>query len=93
MKTAVNGLNSELLDTPALPAGAAEELAGPPHLPAPVSRQERISSVDTLRGVALLGILAMNITSFGLPPWAYQVPLSTPLPVFSGPHWRVNTIP
>jgi len=92
MKTAVNGLNSELLDTPALPAGAAEELAGPPHLPAPVSRQERISSVDTLRGVALLGILAMNITSFGLPPWAYQVPLSTPLPVFSGPHWRVNTI-
>jgi uncharacterized protein len=33
----------------------------------PVSRGERITSIDTLRGVALLGILLMNIIGFGLP--------------------------
>jgi uncharacterized protein len=32
----------------------------------PVRQQDRISAVDTLRGVALLGILVMNITSFGM---------------------------
>jgi uncharacterized protein len=55
------------LDAAPLPSGQPEELAGPAHTPAPVSRQERISSVDALRGFALLGILLMNITSFGLP--------------------------
>lgn len=33
----------------------------------PVASGERISSVDTLRGVALLGILLINITGFALP--------------------------
>jgi uncharacterized protein len=33
----------------------------------PVAASERISSVDILRGFALLGILLMNITSFGFP--------------------------
>ncbi len=78
--------------TAPIPAGVNEELAGPPHGVAPVVRAERLASVDTLRGFALLGILLMNITSFGLPDWDYAVPLSTPLPVFSGPHARVNTI-
>jgi uncharacterized protein len=32
----------------------------------PVSQQERISSIDVVRGFALLGILVMNMTSFGL---------------------------
>ena len=38
-----------------LPAAVPEELAGPPepHF-APVSRQERINSLDVLRGVALM---------------------------------------
>jgi uncharacterized protein len=34
---------------------------------APVRSEERISALDTVRGFALLGILIMNITDFGLP--------------------------
>ncbi len=85
------------VDQAPVPAGAPEELAGPQHAQPsgptrPVQREERISSVDTLRGVALLGILAMNITSFGLPGWDYDIPISTLLPVFNGPHAKVNTV-
>ena len=81
-------------DAAVVEPGTNEELAGPPHDAAtrPVERQERVASVDVLRGFALLGILLMNITSFGLPSWAYAIPLSTSLPVFSGPHARVNTV-
>jgi uncharacterized protein len=32
----------------------------------PVRSGERLSTIDTLRGFALLGILAMNIPTFGL---------------------------
>ncbi len=41
---------------------------------APVAPSERISSVDTLRGFALLGILLMNIVGFALPNNAYDDP-------------------
>lgn len=41
---------------------------------APVTSEERISSVDALRGVAVLGILLMNIQNFGLPFAAYMNP-------------------
>ncbi|HMJ45965.1 MAG TPA: DUF418 domain-containing protein [Ferruginibacter sp.] len=34
---------------------------------APVAQNERISILDSLRGIAILGILLMNIPSFGLP--------------------------
>ncbi len=40
---------------------------------APVAESERLQSLDTLRGVALFGILLMNITGFGLP-FAYGDP-------------------
>ncbi len=40
----------------------------------PVTGAERIKSLDVLRGVALLGILLMNITGFGLDFWAYVDP-------------------
>jgi uncharacterized protein len=40
----------------------------------PVVAPERIASIDVIRGFALLGILAMNIVSFGLPTAAYEKP-------------------
>ena len=38
-----------------------------PALGSPVSQQERITIIDSLRGFAILGILLMNIPGFGLP--------------------------
>ena len=81
------------VDTSAIPAGANEELAGPAHTTfAPTANRERISTIDTLRGFALMGILIMNITDFGLGFYNYNFPLSTVKPVFSGPHWQLNTV-
>src|SRR5262245_53109173 len=34
---------------------------------APTEREERIGMLDTTRGIAVLGILIMNITGFGIP--------------------------
>lgn len=40
---------------------------------APTTADDRIGMLDTIRGVAVLGILMMNITGFGLP-YAYDNP-------------------
>ncbi|MEW4569990.1 DUF418 domain-containing protein [Tautonia sp. JC769] len=40
----------------------------------PVARADRLTAVDVLRGVALLGILAMNIVSFSWPFSGYDNP-------------------
>ncbi|MFT6873085.1 MAG: hypothetical protein ACJAVN_002100, partial [Roseivirga sp.] len=37
------------------------------HLLNPVDPQARVVSMDILRGIAVLGILAMNIQSFAMP--------------------------
>jgi uncharacterized protein len=43
---------------------------------APTSGQERILSLDVLRGFAILGILIMNIQSFAMPGAAYLNPMA-----------------
>ncbi len=45
-----------------LPAGALEELAGSPEVPA--RRGDRLPTLDALRGLALLGLLPLNIYYF-----------------------------
>lgn len=42
----------------------------------PVAPHERLGAVDALRGVAVLGILAMNIGAFALPMAAYMDPFA-----------------
>ena len=37
----------------------------------PVRQDDRIASVDALRGFSLLGILLLNIASFGLMPHTF----------------------
>jgi len=44
----------------------------------PVEQGERVASVDVIRGVALLGILAMNIVGFAWPGRVYSVPILDP---------------
>jgi uncharacterized protein len=48
-------------------------MSEPPPL-APVAAAERVAAVDVLRGVALLGILTINIGSFALPDVAFRDP-------------------
>jgi uncharacterized protein len=43
---------------------------------APVAKEARVESLDILRGVAVFGILMMNITAFGLLLQAYGNPLA-----------------
>ena len=42
----------------------------------PATEPERLIAIDTLRGVAVLGILVMNIYAFAMPFVAYQNPLA-----------------
>ena len=41
----------------------------------PVSAAERLQSLDTLRGIAVMGILVMNVYAFAMPLAAYYNPL------------------
>ena len=58
---------------------SGNELAGSG---APVTVTERITAIDTLRGIAVLGILVMNIYAFAMPFHAYSNPL-----VMGGLEW------
>ncbi|MBX3359221.1 MAG: DUF418 domain-containing protein [Phycisphaeraceae bacterium] len=58
--------------------------------PAPVRESARLGAVDTLRGVAVLGILAMNIVAYALPGAAYLNPLAESLVPYAGPFTGAN---
>lgn len=57
----------------------------------PTREDERIDTLDILRGLGVLGILAVNATSFAYPPEAYVNPVNTPFPLtgLSAEIWRV----
>jgi len=57
-------------------------LADVRHNPEPVTEPERLIAIDTLRGIAVLGILVMNIYAFAMPFVAYQNPLA-----YGGSEW------
>lgn len=64
-----------------IPVGSA--IDRPPQAVAgPVAAAERITALDTLRGVAVLGILVMNIYAFAMPFAAYSNPL-----IMGGREW------
>lgn len=54
----------------------------PDQVPGPVAQSERYTSLDTVRGVAVLGILIMNIYGFAMPFPAYMNPL-----IMGGTEW------
>ena len=56
----------------------------------PTTLKERLSSIDVLRGFALLGILVLNIDGFGTPEAAHDIPIGMPKPAFAGPHAHLN---
>ncbi len=66
------------MSAPSLPGGLA----------APVSQQERIVLIDSLRGIALLGILLMNIPYFAMPdPAADNITLLHEVGNINGKTW------
>ena len=67
--------------------GPPEGTASAPAVVSPISAAERITSIDVLRGVAVLGILVMNIQSFSMISAAYMNP--TAYGDLTGANWWV----
>jgi uncharacterized membrane protein YeiB len=68
---------TDTLQPEATALSAEPSVAHPAPVEAPVSRGERITSLDALRGFALLGILLMNIIPFSMYGGAYDNPTVT----------------
>jgi uncharacterized protein len=66
---------------------AVQEAPVFPDHPEPTRRFERISYLDTIRGLAVMGILISNIQDFG---GCSIIPPSSLKPAFTGPHAYLN---
>ena len=53
----------------------------------PVTSEGRVASLDFIRGIAVLGILAANIVAFGQPFQAYMYPDAFAVPAGAGSDW------
>jgi uncharacterized protein len=72
---------------------AATDVPREPERPSPVAVAERVRSIDVLRGVAVLGIFAMNVVSFGWPFSGYDNPLhSGGASAANVAAWLLNTL-
>lgn len=60
--------------------------------PTPVQDAQRAVSMDVLRGVAVLGILTMNIVSFALPGEAYINPMNDAVNAYAGEFAGMNRV-
>jgi len=73
-------------------SGAVEAGPGEVVPVAPVGAVERMGSMDTLRGVAVLGILAMNMVAFGLPSGAYFNTHNVAVNTYAGAFTGLNSL-
>jgi uncharacterized protein len=60
--------------------------------PGPVTRTERIASIDTLRGIALLWILFSNMDIFSGPETFFELPQGLPDTTFMNAHLHLNLL-
>jgi hypothetical protein len=81
-----NAANASVAEV--LPADTPEELAGPPE--APIRWEQRFPTLDVLRGVALLGILMLNIEDFAGHEALWDFPVGLLKPAFVGWHATSN---
>lgn len=80
-------------DTDGLEAPKGPDLPPLPTEAAPIETSARLDAVDVLRGVALLGILAMNIVGFAWPFHVYGTPTAAPGYTWADLYlWMVNHI-
>ena len=75
-------------DSETLPSGSPEELAGPAE--APVKIGQRLPTLDILRGVALLGILMLNIEDFAGSEGLSDIPVGLAKAAFVGWHAHLD---
>jgi hypothetical protein len=61
-------------------------------LPGPVTRTERIATIDILRGIALLWILFSNMDIFSGPETFFELPQGLPDTTFMNAHLHLNLL-
>jgi uncharacterized protein len=82
--------HTAILEAPLPLSFGADKVTTPLQSIAPVKRGNRITSLDILRGFALLGILVANIEDFAGMEGPFEMPVGVPRPAFVGPHAHLN---